>query len=132
MIKTIENLTKVAVALRAGSERDGYNFTPEPVDFDFIYGAGSAGFCAFESALSEKGEGDKISLTIPAAEASEIFGHLRMPLYCALGIQKTADPLFLEVTVTGVSEADSRELVQSIARGASQGCGGDSCDCGCC
>jgi len=132
LIRTIENLTKVAVALRAGSEKDRYNFTPDPVDFDFIFGAGSAGFCALESALYEKEEGEVITLTVPPAEASEVFGHLRMPIFCALGIPKSEDPLFLEVTVTGVSEADSRELVQSIARGASHGCGGDSCDCGCC
>lgn len=121
----------MAVALKAGSEKDRYNFTPEPVEFEFIFGAGSAGFCALESALYEKGEGDKVSLTVPAAEASEAFGHLRMPIFCALGIQKSADPLFLEVTVAGVSDADSRELVQSIARGASHSCGGGSCDCGC-
>ncbi len=121
----------MAVALRAGSEKDRYKFTPKPVDFDFIFGAGSAGFCALESALYEKSEGDKISLTIPAVEVSETFGHLRMPIFCALGIQKSADPLILEVTVAGVSDADSRELVQSIARGASHSCGGGSCDCGC-
>lgn len=132
MIKTIENLTKVAVALKAGSEKDRYNHTPEPVDFDFIFGAGSAGFCALESALFEKGEGDKIRLTVPAVEVSETFGHLRMPIYCALGLQNSAEPLFLEITVTGVSDADSRELVQSIARGASHSCGSGSCDCGCC
>lgn len=131
MTTSIQNLTKVAVALRAGNDSDSYNFTPEPVDFDFIYGAGSAGFCTFESSLYEKSEGDKITLTVSAAEASEAFGHLRMPLYCALGLQKSANPLFLEITVTGISEVDNRELVQSIAKGASHGCGGGNCDCGC-
>jgi len=129
LITSIQNLTKVAVALRAGSE--SCNFTSEPVDFDFIYGAGSAGLCTFEASLYEKSEGDKINLTVPAAEVSETFGHLRMPLYCALGLQKSAETLFLEITVIGVSEVDTHELVQSIARGASHSCGGGSCDCGC-
>jgi len=127
----IQNLSKVAVSLRAGDRENDYNLTSGSVDFNFIYGAGSGGLCGLESALYEKGEGDKISLTVQAAGASEIFGHLRMPIYCALGIRKQADPVFLEVTVTGVSEADSRELIQSIARGVSHSCGGGSCDGGC-
>lgn len=131
MTRAIQNLTKVVVALRAGNDSDSFNFTPTPVDFDFIYGAGSAGFCTFESSLYEKSEGDKITLTVPAAKASETFGHLRMPLYCALGLKGLSDTLFLEITVTGINEVDNRELVQSIAKGASHGCGGGSCDCGC-
>ena len=131
MTNRIQNLSKVTVSLRAGDRENDYNLTSSSVDFDFIYGAGSGGLCGLESVLYEKGEGDIISLTVPAGGASETFGHLRQPLYCALGIRKKADPLFLEVSVTGVSEADSRELIQSIAKGVSHSCGDGSCDCGC-
>jgi len=129
---SIRNLSKVKLSLRAGSEEGNYNYTPDSVPFDFIYGVGSSGFCALESALYEKYEGETITVTVPDGGASETFGHLHIPVLCALGLQKSAELRFLEVTVTGVSEVDSRELVQSIARGLSHGCGGDSCDCGCC
>ena len=46
-------------------------------------------------------------------------------------IAKIADSFFLETTVTGVSQADNRELVQAIAKAASQGGCGGNCDCGC-
>jgi len=131
LTNNIHNLSKVAVSLRAGNKENDYNLTPDSVDFDFIYGAGSSGLCGLETVLYEKGEGDKINLVVSPAGVSETFGHLRLPLFCALGVGKPPEPLFLEVTVTGVSEADSRELIQSIAKGLSHSCGDGSCDCGC-
>lgn len=121
----------MAVTLQAGKDRDTLDLTPDPVLFDFIYGVGKEGFCAFESALFGKVAGEKSTITITADEAGEIFGHMRMQICSSLGLTKIADPFFLEITVTGVSQADNRELVQAIAKAASQGGCGGSCDCGC-
>ena len=130
-MSSIQNLSKVAVTLQAGKDRDTIEITPNPVPFDFIYGVGKEGFCSFESALYGKSVGEKSSMMITAGEAGEIFGHMRVQICNRLGIAKIADPFFLEVTVTSVSQADNRELVQAIAKAASQGGCGGNCDCGC-
>ena len=131
MSKIIKELSKVAVTLKVKSERDGFNAVDQPVPFDFIYGVGSEGLCDLESALFEKREGEMISMTVTSGESRDAFGHLLIPLRQALGIQQIPTDFFLEVTVNRIGEANSRELVQSIAKGASSsGCGG-SCDCGC-
>jgi hypothetical protein len=131
LTQSIQNLSKVAVTLRAGKDRDTLDLTPTPVPFDFIYGVGKEGFCAFESALYGKLVGEKSTMTITASEAGETFGHMRMQICSSLGIAKITDPFFLETTITGVSQADNRELVQAIAKAASQGGCGGNCDCGC-
>jgi hypothetical protein len=84
-----------------------------------------------ESALYGKLVGEKSTMTITASEAGETFGHMRMQICSSLGIAKITEPFFLETTVTGVSQADNRELVQAIAKAASQGGCGGNCDCGC-
>jgi hypothetical protein len=131
LTQSIQNLSKVAVTLRAGKDRDTLDLTSNPVFFDFIYGVGKEGFCAFESALYGKLVGEKSMMTITADEAGEILGHMRMQICSSLGIAKITEPFFLETTVTGVSQADNRELVQAIAKAASQGGCGGNCDCGC-
>jgi hypothetical protein len=131
LTQTIQNLTKVAVTLRTGRERDKSKLTSDPVPFDFIYGVGTEGFCAFEAALSEKSEGETITMPVTAGEAGGIFGHLRRGIYQTLGMKKITDPFTLEVAITDVSQPDNRELVQAIAKAAAQGGCGGSCDCGC-
>lgn len=127
----IENLAKVEVTVRAGWEEDKFDLTSTPVPFEFIYGIGTEGFSAFESALYGKTEGEKVTMTVTAREADEVFGHLLVRIRHILGISKIAEPLFLEAIVTGVSQTDNRELVQAIATAAGWGGCGGSCDCGC-
>ncbi len=131
MAKTIRELSKVSVTLMARSERETLKNMDKPIPFEFIYGVGSEGLCNLELVLFEKTEGETISLVITPGESKDALGHLIMPVMQALGIQKIAGDFLLEVAVNSVGEADSREIVQSIAKGSSSaGCGG-SCDCGC-
>ena len=131
MILSIENLTKVVVTVRAGREEDTFDLVSSPVPFEFIFGVGTEGFCAFESALYEKSEGEKVTIIVAAGEAGEVFGHLHARIRRILGIPKITEPLFLEVTITRVSQTDNHELVQAIAAAAGQGGCGCNCDCGC-
>jgi FKBP-type peptidyl-prolyl cis-trans isomerase 2 len=128
---SIENLTKVVVTVRAGREEDIFDLVSSPVPFEFIFGVGTEGFCAFESALYEKSEGEKVTMTVAAGEAGEVFGHLHGRIRRILGIPKITESLFLEVTITGVSKTDNHELIQAIAAAAGRGGCGGSCDCGC-
>ena len=73
--------------------------------------------------------GERVELTVPAAEAQEFFGHLLLPLRQLLALQIMPHTLVLQVEVTAVHDADNREIVQSLAK-AGSGCGG-SCGCGC-
>ncbi len=131
MILSIENLTKVVVTVRAGREEDTFDLVSSPVPFEFIFGVGTEGFCAFESALYEKSEGEKVTIIVAAGEAGEVFGHLHARIRRILGIPKITEPLFLEVTITGVSQTDNHEHVQATATAAGQGGCGGTCDCGC-
>jgi len=128
---SINNLTKVVVTVRAGRDEDTFDLTSSPVPFEFIFGVGTEGFCAFESALYEKSEGEQVTMTVAAGEAGEVFGHLLTRIRHILGVPKIIEPLFLEVTITGVSQTDNHELVQAIAAAAGRGGCGGSCDCGC-
>jgi FKBP-type peptidyl-prolyl cis-trans isomerase 2 len=125
----IENLKKVTLLLNVGGAPESLDGTGSPVPFAFIYGVASAGLCPFESALYEKTVGERVELTVPAAEAQEFFGHLLLPLRQLLALQIMPHTLVLQVEVTAVHDADNREIVQSLAK-AGSGCGG-SCGCGC-
>jgi hypothetical protein len=103
-----------------------------PVDFSFLYGIGSDGLCPFELALSEKCQGDTLRLMVGAAESREFFGHLLIPLRQAFNLRAMPESMWLQIEVTGVTDADNREVVKALAEniGHGGGCGG-TCDCGC-
>lgn len=128
-IKVLKKVTLSLIAGSAGSEPGKGNLTGSPVIFEFIYGLASDGLCPFESALHDKRAGESLTLTVSTAEAHEFFGHLYSPLRQALGLQIMPQTMVLTVEVTAVSDADNREVVQSMAK-VSSGCGG-SCGCGC-
>lgn len=122
---TIQPLKKVALTLNASNGSD------EPAVFDFIYGIASSGLCPFENALYDKGEGENLNFTVSASESHEFFGHLFLPLRQALGLHIMPEKIVLRIEVTAVTDADNREVVQSLAK-AVAGCGHDgSCGCGC-
>ena len=132
MTATITALKKVTLSLSAasaGSESGNANLTSAPVSFEFIYGLARDGLCPFESGLQDKRVGESMALTVPTAETHEFFGHLFLPLRQALGLQIMPQTIALNVEITAVIDADSREVVQALAQSGS-GCGG-SCGCGC-
>lgn len=134
MTATIEPLKKVTLSLLAGnggSETEKYSLTGSPVNFQFIYGVASGGLCPFEAALHDKAIGEDLTIAVSSGEAHEFFGHLFSPLYRALGVQIIPETITLHAEVTAVADAESQEIVRSLAKAlASGGCGG-SCGCGC-
>ncbi len=127
MTASIQPLKKVTLSLIAGS--DPNILSGSPVIFQFIHGVASGGFCPFEGALHDKAPGDSLTLQIATSEAQQYFGHLLLPLRQALDLHIMPATIHLKVDVTAVSDAENREVVQSLAK-ASSGCGG-SCGCGC-
>ncbi len=123
MTATIQALKKVTLSVTAESADS------DPVSLTFIFGIASNGLCPFELALQDKGEGERLSFTVTDSEVHDFFGHLFLPLRQALGLQIMPKTLSLNVAITAVKDADSREVVQSMAK-AGSGCGG-SCGCGC-
>lgn len=113
---TIDSLMKVHLTIK----RDGMDDVP----FAFIYGVGSDGLTPFEKALFGKCVGDSLRMEIPARDHCAILGHLESPLGEQAGIRK---PGTLQITVTDVSRAADREVVQAMASGG--GC--SDCGCGC-
>jgi hypothetical protein len=122
----IENLSKILLSIHAGTMPDTSDLSPEPIKFDFIFGLGTAGLTPFEYELSEKSEGDELSLQIRAEDIPQIFEHLRIPL------PPIADPggyYHLKIRIDSVAKTCASEVVKAMAELA--GCGGDECGCGC-
>lgn len=131
MTVTIQPLKKVTLSIAAGSASGTTNLTTDPVSLEFIHGIASGGISRFESALHGKKEGESLSVSVAVAKAHEFFGPFHHSLFQGIGLQIMPAKLFLEFTVMKVIDADNREVVQSLAKGLSGGCGGGSCDCGC-
>ncbi len=131
-VKTpIQPLKKVTLSLMAGSTPEKYNLTGSPLALEFIYGVASDGLCPFESVLGDKHEGDTLTLSVSAADTHEFFGHIFQSLHQVLGLQIMPATIHLKIEVTAVVDADSREVVQSLAKALAHGSCGGSCGCGC-
>lgn len=127
----IQPLKKVTLSLMAGSEPGKLNLTASPISFEFIHGVASDGLCPFETALQDKRKGDKLVFSVRTADAHEYFGHIYHALRQKLGLQIMPEAIRMEVDIIAVSNADHREVVQSVAKALSHGGCGGSCGCGC-
>jgi hypothetical protein len=124
-------MKKVGLAILAGSGPGKYTFTPTPMAFEFLYGIGSDGLTPFEVTLGGKVEGDTLTLAVSADDAPQYFGHFLLPLRQGLGLHLLPAEICLNLKVTAVSDPESREVVQALARAAGHGGCGGSCGCGC-
>jgi hypothetical protein len=131
MKATIQPLKKVSLSLVAVSAPEKHSPAGSPADLEFIYGVASDGLCPFESALEGKGEGDTLNLSVSLADSPEFFGHVFQPLREALGFLILPETFSLKIEITGVRDADNREVVQSLAKSLAHGSCGGSCGCGC-
>jgi len=131
MKASIQLLKKVTLSLRAGSKPEKFDLIASPIALEFIYGVASDGLCPFESALHDKHEGDRLVLSVPAAETHEFFGHIFQSLHQALGLHILPGTIYFTIEVTTVADADNREVVQALAKGLAHGSCGGSCGCGC-
>ena len=128
---TIQPLKKVTLSLMTGGSAGKCSRPDTAADLEFIYGVASDGLCPFESALADKCRGDTLALSIPVARAHEFFGHIFQPLCQALGLRTQPETISLNIEITAVSDADNREVVQSLAKSLAHGSCGGSCGCGC-
>ena len=129
MTATVQPLKKLRLQVVAGST-PGAAPGGDPVIVEFIYGIGSAGLSPFESALSGKKKGDILSLAVTSTGAQGYFGHCLANFQQLLGLAIMPAKIYLTVKIDDILDADNREVVRSLAKSLSHGCGG-SCDCGC-
>lgn len=132
---SIGPMKKVSMKLNAGTSPGKYNFTPEPVTLEFIYGISGQGMTGFELQMKGKREGDTVRLTVTQQEARPYFGALFNELTHAAGVTIMPPQLYLEFKVTNIKTAENREVVKAMAKSLGHGSGGSgcggSCDCGC-
>ena len=125
-----KSLKKLYLLLRVGSSEQEYNYTPEPVPFDFIYGIGHQGITPFEKLLTSLNEGESTSFALQRAELQQFFGKQAHQLRQVTGMHLVPEQLYFEVQLTECLEPEPREMVQAMAKTIAHGCGG-GCDCGC-
>lgn len=119
----IAPLTKVTLRIESPTESANPRTTPPSINFDFVYGIATEGFTAFEKTLYRKKPGDRVSIHIEPSQMHLFFEHLLTPLAEAF---KSEIPCDLDISVTSVSQATDRQLVQALARKSA----GGGCDCG--
>jgi hypothetical protein len=127
----IQPLKKVILSLVANSEPGKLNLTASPESFEFVHGVASDGLCPFETALQDKRKGDKLVVSVRTADAHEYFAHIYHGLRQKLGLRIMPETICLEIEITAVSNADDREVVQSVAKALAHGGCGGTCGCGC-
>lgn len=129
MTVTVQPLKKLRLQLVAGST-PGAAPAGDPVTVEFIFGIAPAGLSPFENALGGKKKGDILSLAVTSTGAQGYFGQCLGNFQQLLGLAVMPATIYLTVKVDEIFDADNREVVQSLAKSLSHGCGG-SCDCGC-
>lgn len=126
-VETVEGLKKIDVTVSAGSEPGTSDLTGGPAAMSFVFGVGSEGLTPFEYSLAGKRPGDEVQVFVAPGSVGEVFCHLNSELP---PIAKKDAPFYVTARVDGVAPADSREVVQAMAR-ISQCGGADGCGCGC-
>lgn len=129
MTVTVQPLKKLKLQLTAAGS-PGPDPGRDPVGVEFIFGIASGGLSPFESVLSGKKKGDILSLSVASTEAQGYFGRCLGNYQHLLGLAITPPTIYMVVEIADILDVDNREVVQSLARSLSHGCGG-SCDCGC-
>ena len=120
--QAIGPLKKISLLLEAGTEPDKTDLTEGPMEFEFIFGAGSQGLCPFEFQLANKKEGDALSMRVRGEELVDLFQHLLMS---SLAVLESVGALYLKVKIVRVSEAEPKEVIKAMAEAGS--CGDHCC-----
>jgi hypothetical protein len=119
--QTIGPLKKVGLILEAGTGPDKTDLTPQPVSFDFIFGAGSQGLCPLEFRLFDRREGDTLSLCVGREDLDAFFQHLPVP---RPAVPEGVVSLYLKARIVRVGDADPKEVIKALAEA---GACGDHC-----
>jgi len=120
----VDYLKKITVSMEMGTTKENMDLSSNPINFQFIYGAGAQGICPFEKSLFEKNAGQSVSMKIESTHMNDVFGHLTESLKDMLPNKPS---YFLIATIDSIQPVDNREVIQAIAAGT----GGCDCGCGC-
>jgi hypothetical protein len=72
----IEVLKKIILSVEAGTAPDSMDLTPQPAQFEFIYGLGTSGLTPFEIQLADKTVGQEVQLHLSREDIPQVFQHL--------------------------------------------------------
>lgn len=122
----VENLKKITVSVIAGTQPDAADLSPQPFEFDFIFGLGTEGLTPFERELADKSEGDEISLYLKPETIPNTFEHICFPIN---RLSRLPASFFLRARVVKAIPAENKDVVKGLAALASCGdhCCGDGC-----
>ena len=126
----IKPMMKVNLSFMAGITPDEMTIPLEHPDFEFIFGIGSGGLTPFEYELADMDTGDSIDIKLQSTDTQRFFEHL-YPSVRGLFLDRSE--LFLNVRITDIATAESREIIKAMAEmtARSEGGGGCSGGCGC-
>jgi hypothetical protein len=126
----VEHAKKITLSFQAGTSADVMDLKPETPEFEFIFGMGSSGLTPLEYELSDKTEGETVTISLKKGDVGRVFEHLYPSL---MDLFDDRDEIFLNVKIVAIAPADSREIVKALAEMANAGgCGGGwDCGCGC-
>jgi hypothetical protein len=108
----IEVLKKIILSVEAGTAPDSMDLTPQPAQFEFIYGLGTSGLTPFEIQLADKTVGQEVQLHLSREDIPQVFQHLA---FFPLNLPENADSFYLKLKIKSVLHADQREVIKALA-----------------
>jgi hypothetical protein len=108
----IEVLKKIILSVEAGTAPDSMDLTPQPSQFEFIYGLGTSGLTPFEIQLADKTVGEEVQLHMSREDIPQVFQHL---VFFPLNLPEHADSFYLKLKIKSVLQADQREVIKALA-----------------
>ncbi|KPK26313.1 MAG: hypothetical protein AMK69_12360 [Nitrospira bacterium SG8_3] len=108
----IEVLKKIILSVEAGTAPDSMDLTPQPSQFEFIYGLGTSGLTPFEIQLADKTVGQEVQLHMSRDDIPQVFQHL---VFFPLNLPEHADSFYLKLKIKSVLQADQREVIKALA-----------------
>jgi hypothetical protein len=121
----VENLTKVALRMGAGTTADRMDLTPTALEFEFIFGIGPGGMCPFEYQLANKAAGEEIGIQIKKEALYPLFEHLHPPI---MNLFEKHDALHLNIKILRIEKPENAEVIKALSETTSHH---HDCDCGC-
>jgi hypothetical protein len=88
------------------------DLTPQPSQFEFIYGLGTSGLTPFEIQLADTTVGEEVQLHMSREDIPQVFQHL---VFFPLNLPEHADSFYLKLKIKSVLQADQREVIKALA-----------------
>lgn len=123
-------LRKLTLSVLAGTEHNTSNFTPAPVQLEFIYGIETE-HTPLELAISELQPGESKSVQLPSDELKSFFGSQYDQFIQATTLHLIPPILFLQLTLERSATTSPKEVIQAMAKSIGHGGCGGGCGSGC-